>query len=339
MEPAAEPLGPPQQAVVTGAAGFLGGRVVRLLLGMPEVARVIGIDARPPLGAPRDPRFLPQVADLRVFDPGLLAGADTVLHFAFRLQPSHRAAVDHQVNVGATARLLAACAAAGVGHFVYPSSATVYGAPPGGARPHPETDPLQPEPGFRYGTHKMEVESLLEGFAAAHPEVLVTILRPCVVLAPGAANFVTDLLRLRLLPVPAGADPEMQFLHADDLSAAVRAVLERRAGGVFNLAGKGTVRWREAIRLTGGRILPLPARLLAVAADLSWRARLQRRSPSEGINLIRYPWLADTTAARQGLGWEPRYSSRQVVELWKEGMARRPPPSAPLPDSAARAGE
>jgi hypothetical protein len=86
-------------------------------------------------------------------------------------------------------------------------------------------------------------------------------------------------------------------------------------------------------------VLPLPARLLAAAADLSWRARLQRRSPSGGLNLIRYPWLADTTAARQGLGWEPRYSSRQVVELWKEGEAAGSRPSAPLPDSTAGAGE
>jgi len=307
--------------VVTGAAGFLGGTVVRLLLGLPSVARVVGIDARPVTDPPPGPRFRAEVTDLRRLDRRLLEGADTVAHFAFRLQPSRRADADHEVNVAATAALLDACAAAGVGHFIYPSSTTVYGAEPGRAAAHPESDPLRPTPGFRYGGHKAEVERIIAAFAADYPEVRVTILRACVVLAPGAANFVTDLLRLRLLPVTVGDDPEMQFLCAADLAAAVRAALELRAAGVYNLAGAGTVRWREAIRLAGCRPLPLPARLLGALADLAWHTRLQSRSPSGGLDLIRYPWLADTTRARLVLGWEPTCSSRRAVELWRQGGA------------------
>jgi UDP-glucose 4-epimerase len=137
-----------------------------------------------------------------------------------------------------------------------------------------------------------------------------------VALAPGADNFITDSLQRHLLPVPAGADPEMQFLHAHDLATAVEGVLLRGRGGPYNLAGGGTVRWREVIRLTGGRPLPVPARLLSGLMGLTWRARIQSRSTSAGLALIRYPWLADTTRAETELDWKPQWSSRQAVEAW-----------------------
>jgi len=311
--------GMPRRVLVTGAAGVFGGALVRRLLALPGVEQVVAFDIRPPPGPPADARLRPVVADLRRPPEDLLAGIDAVAHFAFRLRPSHDAAADRALNVEATAALLDACTSAGVRHFVYSSSAVVYGAQPGPAVPHPETDPLDPVPGFRYGEHKVEVERLLAAFAAAHPATSVTVLRPCVVLAPGAANFVTDLLALRWLPVTAGDDPEMQFLHIDDLVTAVLGILERRAAGAFNLAGEGTIRWREVIRLGGSRPLPFPPRLLAGLANLTWRARLQSRSPAGGLEMIRYPWLADTSRARTLLGWQPRYSSRRVVEAWREG--------------------
>lgn len=329
MEPAPAPEPSPhpelpRRLMVTGAAGFLGGTMVRRLLSLPPVQQVIGLDERPLTGFPGDPRFRPVVADLRRPPPGLVEEVEAVLHFAFRLRPSRHAADDRAVNLDATTSLLEACADAGVKLFVYPSSTTVYGAHPGEDAPHPETDPPRPVPGFRYAEHKEEAEILLRRFAARHPEMAITILRACVVLAPGADNFVTDSLRMRLLPVPAGADPEMQFLHADDLAAAVEAALRHGRGGLYNVAGKGTVRWREAIRLAAGRPLPLPAGLLAGLIDLTWKLRLQSRSTSAGLTLTRYPWLADTARAGRELGWEPKWSSHRVAESWRATRAIEP---------------
>ena len=64
------------------------------------------------------------------------------------------------------------------------------------------------------------------------------ILRGCVTMAAGAENFITQAFARRVLPVPAGADPEMQFLHLDDYTAIVETALTRRANGIFNIAGQ-----------------------------------------------------------------------------------------------------
>jgi len=307
--------------------------VHRLLAGLPEVQSVVGVDLRPMAHPPTDPRFRFERADLRRPDPGLLDGIDTVLHFAFHLKPSRDPGVDRALNVEAAVALLEHAGAAGAAQFVYPSSTTVYGARPGEAAPHPETDPLRPTPGFRYGEHKAEVERYLATYAATHPALKVTVLRPCIVLGPGAVNFVAELLAMKRLPVVAGADPEMQFLAADDLGSAGLAVVEQRAAGIFNLAGSGTIRWREAIRLCGSHPVPLPSRLLRSLADASWALRLQHRSPSGGMELIRHPWLADTRRARQVLGWEPRHPSRRVLELWADEERRCGAPAAPTRES------
>ena len=71
-----------QRAVVTGAAGAIGRRVVALLAEAPDVDSVLAIDRRPAngqdpkVGAPlRRPRERATLAD-----PAVLADADTVVH-------------------------------------------------------------------------------------------------------------------------------------------------------------------------------------------------------------------------------------------------------------------
>lgn len=294
--------------LVTGAAGFLGGTVVDMALALPQVDRVVGVDARP--STRLDPRFTAVQRDVRASLRDLLEGVDWVFHGAFLLRPGRNEREARSVNVDATASLLAECERAGVGRVVYPSSTTVYGAHAGSGF-HVEEDARRPVPGFRYAEHKVEVEDLLAGSGMS-----VAVLRACIVLGPGAANFITESLGMRILPVPADADPPMQFLHRDDFADAVRAALLAERGGVFNIAGRGTVNWREAVRRAGSRPLPVPARLLAGLTEASWRLRLQSRSPGAGLEMIRHPWLASIGRIEREWGWAPRCTSAEALASW-----------------------
>jgi nucleoside-diphosphate-sugar epimerase len=298
----------PSRLLVTGAAGYLGGAVVDLALGFPETKLVIGLDVEQV--ERDDPRFRPVVRDVRQSLDDVL-DVDGVFHAAFLLGATRDEALARSVNVTATERLLISCRSAGVGRVVYPSSTTVYGAHPGTGL-HGEGDPRRPIPGFRYAEHKVEVEDLL-----ATSKVPTVALRSCIVLGPGARNFITESLSMRVLPVPTGSNPAVQFLHVDDFTAAVRGAFGAQpTTGVFNVAGSGTIRWREAVRVAGSIPLPIPMPILAGATEASWRLRLQSRSPAAGLRMIRHPWLACTDRIERDLGWRARYGSAEALECW-----------------------
>jgi len=303
------------RALVTGAAGFLGRATVGRLARDPDTEAVVALDCAENL-PPDGERVRWIRAD--VCDPigGLFRThrIDTVIHSAYLIRPQRDAERARAVDVEATARLLAAARAAGVRSIVYPSSTTVYGAWPGTGL-HTEDEEPRPLPGFTYSEHKVEAERiLLDG--GADPTVVV--LRGCVVVGPGADNFILSSLRLPILPYPAGADPEMQFLHVDDYTEAVSLALRAQQPGIYNIAGEGTIRLRDLPRALGTRAVPVPEPLLRRIIGLTWRLRLQSRSPASGLPLIHHPWLASTARIEQQLGWKPSCSSAEAIRRWAQ---------------------
>lgn len=313
-----------RRVLITGSTGFLGEATLDRLTGSDESAFIACVDARPtggPAGATR--KFVSITRDITQPLDDLLAdySIDTVIHLAFLLQPQRNPAEARRVNVDATRQLLESCVKNGVQQFIYLSSATVYGAHPVNETPFAETDPVNPVRGFTYSEQKVEAEQLVLDHAQSNPNCAVSILRGCVVMGAGAQNFITESLGLRFLPVPLGANPKMQFLHVDDYCSAVEAVLMHRSQGVFNIAGSGTVSWREMVRIAGGKAVPTPAFMLKGMTELTWRLGLQQRSSSAGISFIRYPWLVSTEKMAKELDWKPAHSSREAVEAW--ASARR----------------
>ena len=312
----------PRHVLITGSAGFLGEATLNRVTAMDESLLAVAVDTRQTHGVFEETRrFISVVRDIREPMDDLLADyeIDTVIHLAFVLRPqrdARQAACAREVNVDATKHLLDACSKANVRQIVYLSSATVYGAHPGSTGLSEETDAVNPVEGFSYSEQKVEAEELLTRYGDEHPECTVSILRGCVVMGANANNFITDSLGMRFLPAPVGADPDMQFLHVDDYASAIEAVLSQRPRGIYNVAGNGTTTWREAVRMAGGSTVPVPAPLLKGVIDLTWKLRLQRRSPANGLSFIRYPWLVSTEKIRSELGWQAEHSSRDALESW-----------------------
>jgi UDP-glucose 4-epimerase len=310
---------PPARIAITGSAGFLGEATLECLTRLPSTEVVAAIDLKPTQGLPGETRrFISAVRDLREPIDDLLADLhiDAVVHLAFVMRPPRNESRAREVNVDATARLLQSCVAGGVKQFIYLSSTTVYGAHPTYERPYFEYEPVNPVRGFSYSEHKVEAENLVLRTMDENLDFAACVLRGCVVMAPGADNFIADSLGMRFLPAPIGANPEMQFLHIDDYTSAVETALGRHARGIYNIAGSGTIRWREMVKAAGGTVIPAPAPLLGALTGLTWQLGLQHRSPACGLNFIRYPWLASTEKIEKEMKWKPRYSSREALESW-----------------------
>ena len=311
---------PPRRVGVTGAAGYIAGRLIERLVGLDSVERILATDIRPS-SVSQSPKveFLRQ--DVGEPFPDLFVGRelDAVVHLAYILNPGHDRRAARRVNVQGTANLLEACARAGVGHVMYLSSTSVYGAHPDNPEFLSEDAPVRPLKGFQYSEDKAEAEGLLERFAAGEPGVTVTVLRACPVLGLHADNFISRAFSRSILVAVNGYDPPMQFLHEDDLVEIMLRCMAERPAGTFNLAGDGTVRWSEMAGILGRRVLTMPAPVLYPLAALGWHLRLQSESPARGIDFIRYRWTADTQKARRELGVAFRYTSHQALEAFARG--------------------
>ena len=133
-------------------------------------------------------------------------------------------------------------------------------------------------------------------------------------MGPRSENFISQAFRKPVLVSIAGANPQMQFIHEDDVQEALELCLMERVPGVYNLTGEGTVAFSNIARAAGLRSVALPAPLLSALTQASWTLRLQGDSPASGLAMVRWPWLASNEKLTRETGFRPRYTSREALE-------------------------
>ena len=156
------------RVLVTGGAGYIGSHVVLQLRARGEKVVVLDDLSRGFRQAVLDtPLVIGKVGDRDTVMEALRAhDVDTVMHFAaYTIVPESVAEPlkYYANNTCSTRTLLECCANSGVQHFVFSSTAAVYGIPAGGtAAETSPTAPINP-----YGTSKLMSEWMLRDLAAA----------------------------------------------------------------------------------------------------------------------------------------------------------------------------
>jgi UDP-glucose 4-epimerase len=307
---------------VTGAAGSIGSKLVARLAASDDVDEVVALDARP-VDATHPKVHGYQRDILQPIDDILKEhGVESVVHLAFQLKPDRDREAARRINVGGTAKVLQSCQFAAIAHILYLSSSTVYGARKNNVAAFTEESPAWPVRGFQYAEDKAATELLLQDYAADYSGTHVTTLRGCVVMGPNSDNFITQAFSKPLLVSIRGSDPQMQFIHEDDLMDVFGLCLNEPFSGVYNVAGAGTIPYSHIAKVAGRRAIPVPASILYPLTQASWALRLQSDSPACGLDMIRWPWLADIGKLQQETGWVPRYTSQQALEA--STLAKKP---------------
>jgi UDP-glucose 4-epimerase len=145
--------------------------------------------------------------------------------------------------------------------LVVASSASVYPISSRAPLWHREHEVLRPGPDSEAAA-LVEAEDYVRDVASANPHIAVAILRFADLVGPAANSPLASLLGLPFVPVAAGFDPAVQFLHVDDAADAVRHAAGLELSGLYNVAAEGTIRWRGAIGIAGRRPWPVPPVLL-----------------------------------------------------------------------------
>ena len=310
------------RALVTGAAGFLGAWLVRLLLERGHAVRALVRSGRP-LGVLEGLGVEEARGD--VTEPHSLARAVEGCDWVFHLAGVRRAARREEfmeVNAESARHLLEACLAGapGLRRFVLAGSLAASGPSTAGKR---EEDPL--EPVEWYGESKAEAERIALSYAGRLP---VTVAKPPRIVGPGDREnlFFFKLVKLGFLVAPSGPPRPLSFVDVEDCARGFLALAESpaAAGEAFFLASSERTDMeslqREVARALGAspRALPVPAPLLnalAAAADavttatgtkLPLNRKLARQMLAPG-------WTCDPSKARRLLGFEARVSLAESV--------------------------
>ncbi len=324
---------------ITGASGNLGTALIRALRGTDPGLDIVGICRRPPAEGPAGESL--GAVDWRAIDlsrpecePALVAafdGVDAVVHLAWAIQPVREEERLYAVNVGGTARMLRAAAAAKVPHVVHGSSLAVYA--PHETSPVDETWPTTGVKTSSYSRQKVEAERLVAEAERANPEMTFAYVRPTLVVQRNAAAEIASLFvgarlpmkalaalrgRLPLLPLPAGL--QMQLVHADDVADAIVRILEQKAAGPFNLAAEVLGPHDLGDVMGGARPIGVPRQVTRAAVGVAYKARAIPTSPG-WLDMLVTGASLDSTRARAELGWEPRYSSAQAAAELLDGFA------------------
>jgi UDP-glucose 4-epimerase len=224
--------------LITGANGFIGGRVAELLQAEDTWSVRAGVRRLPP--GDRLAALPVEVAQCDIMRPEELseavAGMNAVVHCARGPEP---------VMVQGTRNVLDAALAAGVDRVVHLSTIDVYGPATGEVL---EDAPLA-HTGAEYGDSKVEAEAVCREFLGRGLDVV--ILRPTIVYGPFSDSWTLEFVeRLQSRPWPFPREVSQgtcNLLYVDDLVQAIRLALTEPAavGEAFNVNGPERPTWYE----------------------------------------------------------------------------------------------
>lgn len=262
---------------VTGASGFVGGRLTEFLTARGREVCSISRDAV------RD-TFSPDAWERVLKD----SGADAVVHLIARTHAADSAdpsslPVYRRINVDITRALMQASEVSGVRRFVYVSSIKAVGEETPPDAPFTEESPCRPEDS--YGVSKREAEEVVLRRSSS---LEAFVLRPPIIYGAGVkGNFVKLLRAVRKgTPLPfAGVRNARSMLFAGNLSRCIEGVLmtDSSAAGVYHVADEAAVSTPELVRRMAAamgvvpRLFYCPPRLLEAAGALAGRGNAVKK--------------------------------------------------------------
>ncbi len=310
--------------LVTGATGFVGRRLLQLLL--ENNFQVSAVSRRPV-----DGRSLSvnrhTVGNINSYtDWGeVLPGVDVVIHTAARAHIMNDMVPDplsefRKVNVDGTLNFARQSAEAGIKRFIFISSVKVNGEATEIGRPYTEVvDSIPEDP---YGLSKYEAEQGLYALSAKTGMEVVVIRAPLVYGSGVKANFKTMMKWLACgIPLPLGGiNNHRSLLALDNLVDFILTCIAHPAAAnqTFLVSDDHDLSTSELLKLLGdalskpARLFSLPCSWIKIAADLVGKSGNYRRLCGS--------LQVDISKAKNLLNWHPPVSVEEGLRIAATGF-------------------
>jgi UDP-glucose 4-epimerase len=330
-------MSPTPTVLVTGGAGYIGSHTVLQLAARGERVVVLDDLSTGFRQAVRDvPLVVGNVGNRKLVDQVLAEhGVDTIIHFAAHTIVPESVSDPLKYycnNTAATRSLLEAASNAGVKHFVFSSTAAVYGIPSGGiASEETPTAPINP-----YGTSKLMTEWMLRDLCAVTP-LRSVVLRYFNVAGSDTQGRIGQSTRKATLLVKAAVEAAVgkrthlsifgtdfptpdgtgvrDYIHVEDLATAhLNALDYLRAGGESITANCGYGHGYSVREVLSS---------VEKIAGLKLEIREEPRRAGDPPALI-----AKAEKVRQVLGWQPKLDDIDTIVRtsldWEKRLQRDP---------------
>jgi len=306
-----------KKALVTGATGFIGGRLAERLVSEE------GVKVRVLVRTPGKAEWLVssgmEVVEGDVTDLDsirrTIEGCQIVFHCAAMMHDG-QATLDEfrRVNVEGTRYVLEAAADVGVERFAHISSIAVYGISP--REGTSETDPYQPC-GLFYCDTKIETEEVAFPYYKER-ELPLVIIRPANVYGPRSSFWTVGLMMMiksGQLELIDGGQGMSNHVYIDNLVDAILLAAQNDAavGEAFIVSDGAKTPWKDFLgfyaRMLGRDPLPVISRDAAL-----------RHLPAEIVGFWTQEGWFDIGKARTVLGYEPRIPLAEGMRLTEQWL-------------------
>jgi UDP-glucose 4-epimerase len=161
----------------------------------------------------------------------------------------------------------------------------------------------------------VELENLANIYLWRYPELNITVLRPCNIVGPGVRNSMSALLGSERAPVLAGFSPMMQFIHINDMAAALVLAWNKPVKGVFNVAPQDWVAYQQALKLCGCKRVFIPSVPPQLPRMISKLLNL-KSFPPYLLTFFKYPVVIDGRAFAREFGFTPKRSLKEIFRYY-----------------------
>lgn len=213
------------------------------------------------------------------------------------------------------------CGRSRVKKFLLLSSAMIYGANPHNIGFLSESVVISRSPRYAIARDWLDLETLANVYLGrlSSNSTELNVLRPAIELVPGGGNYFSRLFDGRVSVTFAGHDPSIQLLSPEDLAAAVRSVIEKGRGQIYNVAPRGVIPLRTALRLSEVKRVPVwrPVQRMIRPA----LSRLGLAPPLEQLEYIRYSWTVSSRRLKSDTGWQPSRSSVEALRDFRVAIS------------------
>lgn len=301
--------------LITGAAGTLAQQVINLLR---ETCDLVAVDFREQVYLGDDIPSYCIDFNKRVFEDLFRRYQfDGVIHLG-RIMSSQETRISrYNSNVLGTQKLLDLSHKYGVHRVIVLSTYHVYGAVPFNPALIDEEAPLKAAGLTMDLVDSVELENLANIYLWRHPDLNITVLRPCNIVGPGVRNAISTLLSSERAPVLAGFSPMMQFIHIDDMAEALVKALQIEKRGIYNVAPCDWVAYQYALELCGCKQFPVPS-IPPILPRTILRLLNLRRFPSYLMDFFKYPVIIDGRAFSRDFDFRPRRSLDEIFYYYRE---------------------
>ncbi len=299
-----------KRVLVTGANGFIGNRLCKVLLKSGYAVRAGFRQLNSSINCIIQDQVIVGDINLSTNWKNALQNVDCIVHLAARVHVMKDSAIDplaeyRKVNVDGALNLARQAAQAGVHRFIFISTIKVNGEQTFPGRPFTEKD--VPVPVDPYGISKYEAEKKLRALAD-ETGMEVVIIRPVLVYGPGVGgNFASMMYYLcKGIPLPFGAIHNQRCLLAlDNLVDLLVTCIDHpsAANQIFLVSDGKELSTTELLRRMAtalnvpSRLIPIPEKLLMLGATILGKQAVVLR--------LLGSLQVDITKTRVFLGWSP----------------------------------